>query len=77
MLPREHGGVVDPRLRVYGTENIRVVDLSIVPLNVGAHNQCMSDMPYMPFRSRSKDPIATAYAIGERAADIIKADLKN
>lgn len=44
MLPREHGGVVDPKLRVYGTENIRVVDLSIVPLSVGAHCQCMSSI---------------------------------
>lgn len=30
MLPREDGGVVDPRLRVWGTTNLRVVDASIV-----------------------------------------------
>ncbi|OTB01556.1 putative GMC oxidoreductase [Hypoxylon sp. CI-4A] len=32
MLPREKGGVVDPKLTVYGTENIRIVDASIFPL---------------------------------------------
>ncbi|KAH8111799.1 GMC oxidoreductase, partial [Phellopilus nigrolimitatus] len=37
MVPREHNGVVDSKLRVYGTKNVRVVDLSIVPLNVAAH----------------------------------------
>ncbi|CCM01756.1 uncharacterized protein FIBRA_03822 [Fibroporia radiculosa] len=39
MLPRESGGVVDPELKVYGTNNIRVVDLSIVPLHFAAHPQ--------------------------------------
>ncbi|KDQ20124.1 hypothetical protein BOTBODRAFT_51464 [Botryobasidium botryosum FD-172 SS1] len=39
MLPRERGGVVDPQLKVYGTTNIRVVDLSILPLHVNAHPQ--------------------------------------
>ena len=32
MLPRNEGGVVDHRLVVYGTENLRVVDASIMPL---------------------------------------------
>lgn len=34
MMPRDQGGVVDPRLRVYGTKNVRVADASIVPLHV-------------------------------------------
>ncbi|KAL1963012.1 hypothetical protein VTN77DRAFT_8760 [Rasamsonia byssochlamydoides] len=32
MMPREDGGVVDPRLTVYATKNVRVVDASIFPL---------------------------------------------
>ncbi|KZV86926.1 alcohol oxidase [Exidia glandulosa HHB12029] len=56
MLPKEFGGVVSPRLVVYGTSNLRVADVSILPMILGTHL------------------MATAYAIGERAADFIKED---
>ncbi|KAG6902856.1 hypothetical protein C0995_010741 [Termitomyces sp. Mi166 len=37
MKPREKGGVVDPRLNVYGVQNLKVADCSIAPANVGAN----------------------------------------
>ena len=32
MLPRDKGGVVDERLRVWGTSRLRVVDASVMPI---------------------------------------------
>ncbi|KAG5733931.1 Alcohol oxidase [Termitomyces sp. T112] len=37
MKPRENGGVVDGRLSVYGTQNLKCVDLSICPDNLGTN----------------------------------------
>jgi choline dehydrogenase-like flavoprotein len=39
MLPRNKSGVVSPELLVYGTSNLRVVDLSIMPIHFAAHAQ--------------------------------------
>lgn len=41
MMPRDKGGVVDSRFKVYGTSNIRVVDLSVLPLHTTVHPQGM------------------------------------
>lgn len=41
MLPQAMGGVVDNEFRVYGTENVRVVDLSVVPLQVAGHSTAL------------------------------------
>ncbi|KAG6373749.1 GMC oxidoreductase-domain-containing protein [Boletus reticuloceps] len=37
MAPQPLGGVVDENLRIYGTQNVRVVDMSIAPLHLAAH----------------------------------------
>ncbi|KAJ7581523.1 hypothetical protein C8J56DRAFT_960284 [Mycena floridula] len=42
LLPRSKGGVVDNKLQVYGTKNLRVVDVSIVPLQTSCHTQSLA-----------------------------------
>ena len=40
MAPLEEGGVVDPYLRVYGIDGLRVVDASIFPTIIAGHTVC-------------------------------------
>lgn len=37
MMSRELGGVVDSKLKVYGTSNVRVVDASVLPIQISGH----------------------------------------
>ena len=37
MMPKASGGVVNPRLVVYGTTNVRVVDASVLPYQLCGH----------------------------------------
>ncbi|KIJ49949.1 GMC oxidoreductase [Sphaerobolus stellatus SS14] len=39
MAPKELGGVVDSTLKIYGTQNLRIVDASIFPLQIGTMPQ--------------------------------------
>ncbi|KAF1970987.1 GMC oxidoreductase [Bimuria novae-zelandiae CBS 107.79] len=37
MLPLDLGGIVDSKLKVYGTSNMRVVDASVIPVELTGH----------------------------------------
>lgn len=39
MAPQNLNGVVDSRLVVWGSANLRVVDASVIPLHIAAHTQ--------------------------------------
>ncbi|KAL7410465.1 hypothetical protein BDY24DRAFT_399921 [Mrakia frigida] len=59
MLPRDSGGVVDTNLVVYGTKNVRVVDASIMPLQVSAHLMA----PAYGVAEKAADIIKKAYEL--------------
>jgi hypothetical protein len=69
MLPREKGGVVDPTFKVYGTSNLRVVDLGVIPLQLACHTQSPFS-PSTPVLSTDIIAAGVVYAIAEKGAHI-------
>ncbi|KAK4543882.1 hypothetical protein LTR36_004656 [Oleoguttula mirabilis] len=37
MMKEEYGGVVDSRMKIYGIENVRAIDASVLPIQLSAH----------------------------------------
>lgn len=72
MLPREKQGVVDAKLKVYGTTNLRIADLSIVPLHIAAHTQGEYAHVYTTqYSLLTLFATATAYVIGEKGRSTV------
>jgi choline dehydrogenase-like flavoprotein len=42
MLPESYNGVVDTQLKVYGTQNVRIADISVMPIQVASHMQAIA-----------------------------------
>lgn len=63
MMPRAMGGVVDSRFRVYGIDNLRIVDASVLPMQISAHPQATvvstSRAPIGLHREAPVRPLAT------------------
>lgn len=77
MLPRDKGGVVDANFKVYGTSNLRVVDLGVMPLQLACHTQ----RQYSPSPSCTSHTYpnlaAVVYAIAEKGKPIVVVLLAN
>jgi len=71
--PRKDGGVVDPKLKVYGTSNVFVVDASVIPVEPAAHLQVSCTLVGVMSAISDTLPLqGTVYAFAEHAAEIFK-----
>ena len=76
MAPREDGGVVNPFLRVYDVEGLRVCDASIFPTIISGHT--VSTLPThtktrgLDLKSLQASP---TIAVAEKSAEMILRDI--
>ena len=59
MLPKEQGGVVDDKLKVYGVDKLRIVDASVFPIIPDQHTQG----PVYMLAEKAADIIKRTYGI--------------
>jgi len=69
MLPRELGGVVDPKLKVYGLANVRVADSSVFPIQFAAH---LMSVTY-GLAEQASDIIRAAHGLPPTGASVVDA----
>jgi len=74
MKPREKGGVLDPRLNVYGVQGLKVAGMAESILSRREVRHTLLDCSIMP-SNVGANTYNTAIAIGEKAAVIIAEDL--
>ncbi|KAI0309820.1 hypothetical protein OF83DRAFT_1071441, partial [Amylostereum chailletii] len=72
MASRELGGVVGPDLKVYGLNNVRVVDAGIIPMTLGVAIQSTVYAVAEKVSLCGCLPFTTAHAVTLQAADIVK-----
>ncbi|KIY62258.1 GMC oxidoreductase [Cylindrobasidium torrendii FP15055 ss-10] len=60
MLPKASGGVIDPKLFVYGTSNVRIADSSIFPIDMSCHLEA----PTIGVAEKAAEIIRAAYTTG-------------
>lgn len=60
MMSRDMGGVVDPKLRLYGCRNLRVCDASVIPITPRTNPQAT----VYGIAERAADIIKAEYAVG-------------
>ena len=78
MKPREQGGVVDKRLNVYGTQNLKCADLSICPVSnvhYTINRSWENELTKKLQDNLGTNTYSSALLVGEKAADLLCEEL--
>lgn len=76
MAPREDGGVVDPFLRVYGVEGLRICDASVFPTITSGHTVNVMSIHHGVHNGDFLLQASPTIAVAEKAAEMILEALK-